>query len=404
MQPPEKRANQRFAVAFTLLVIGLLFIAACAPEDADFTPTPDAQQAQEQLLPTPVPEGADVEVDPKVALLDILRNVLPNPLSANGVTWAIDETQGQSGYAVPPNIGDGAGVRVFYGATSANGAFELTFVAYDTPEQARNQYDFMIEEVRAQQLNNGRPLDRLPEPNITGGGADRGSVALTIVEDTVFLDVLIENFDSTLGDPRNAVAVIAVEAIQEAVARYNTPDTKPEKLTALESVIPEEITLNDATWTRFGTVRPIRDLPFGDGRQVLYRSPDRDETFINFAVFDLPGDATDYYNAQRIAGESLSLSLDFNQGRTDEAIEQTHRIASGTVSGATSVVDLGEGYYVEVDIRLTSATNADELIVDATQAGIGIMQEAINAYGGEAPAEDNTGSEGDSAAAETDAG
>ena len=246
----------------------------------------------------------------------------------------------------------------------------------------------MIETVRAQQLNNGRPLDRLPEPNITGGGADRGSVALTIVEDTVFLDVLIENFDSTLGDPRNAVAVIAVEAIQEAVARYNTPDTKPEKIAALESVIPEEIMINGDAWTRFGTVRPIRDLPFGDGRQALYRSPDRDETIINFAVFDLPGDATNYYNAQRIAGESLTLSLDFNQGRQDEAIEQTHRITSGTVSGATAVVDLGEGYYVEVDIRLTNGADADELIVDATQASIAIMQEAIDAYGGEAPSAD----------------
>ena len=91
---------------------------------------------------------------------------------------------------------NGYGSKVFY-TEQTGGQMNLTFAVFDSVDDAAAHYAF-IQGIR-QPLETGDANDTFPEPNIFGSGL-YGSVAIFQIE-TVFIEVNIESFSSTQGNP-----------------------------------------------------------------------------------------------------------------------------------------------------------------------------------------------------------
>ncbi len=195
-----------------LALVVLLLIAACAPDDLDFTPTAGPTNIPIPTpTPTPLPEG---EVDILQGIIDTFLAVVPARLGSGAVEWRRDFTRGDEGVEIPPNVQGGLAVRVFY-TEQTGGQANLTFGIFDSDVDAAAHYDRM-RNVRRGVLDTGGPNENFPMPNLFGAGL-YGSVAIFQI-DTVFVEVNIEAFSSTQGNPLVPLSRSTLALIDQVMA------------------------------------------------------------------------------------------------------------------------------------------------------------------------------------------
>lgn len=188
-------------------------LGACASNDLDITPTlapTDVPTAE----PSPTPQtAAEVEAAAEdEVLLDAIIAAMPNQLPAGAVIWRRDFTSGTDGVEIPRNVQGGTAKKVFY-TEQVGGKTNITYGIFESAEAAKSHFDF-IQGIRPV-LENGKQDDAFPQPNLFSSGL-YGSIAIFQI-DRVFIEVNIEVFSSTAGNPLPALSR-AVLAHYETVA------------------------------------------------------------------------------------------------------------------------------------------------------------------------------------------
>jgi hypothetical protein len=194
------------------LMVGALVLTACAPEDLDITPIPTATEVPP---PTPTREASVAAADDDViaanqGTLDAILAAVPGQMPAGAVIWRRDN---QREMQAVTNIDNGVGMKVFFNEQTG-GTSTLTFAVFNTPEDATVYYDFIqgLREV----LRNGEPMENLPTPNLAGSGL-YGSNAIFQL-DNIFVEVSIELFSSTQGNPLPALSRETIRVVETALS------------------------------------------------------------------------------------------------------------------------------------------------------------------------------------------
>lgn len=197
-------------------IVLLLLVAACAPDDLDFTPTAAPTNTPAPTpTPTPLPAG---EVDNLQRAIDAFLAVVPARLGSGAVEWRRDFTRGNEGVEIPPNVQGGLAVRVFY-TEQTGGQANLTFGIFDSDVDAAAHYDRM-RNVRRGVLDTGGPNENFPMPNLFGAGL-YGSVAIFQI-DTLFVEVNIEAFSSTQGNPLVPLSRSTLALVDQVMAEVES--------------------------------------------------------------------------------------------------------------------------------------------------------------------------------------
>jgi hypothetical protein len=372
------RSIYRFSAPFILLL--LVFLAGCvdgkisivAPDNLDITPSPTHTPAPTPTpSPTPLPENF---VDPNAGNTDALAAIvaaLPARLPAGAVEWRRDSARGANGVEPVARAENGVGAKVYY-TEQTGGQMNLTFAIFNTPEDAAAHYEF-IRGIR-QPLVTGRPNDTLPQPNIFGSGL-YGSVAIFQL-DNVFIEVNIELFSSTQGNPLvplaretmrfydsmqaqlGAAAEATAEVPEVTVEAVEETDsaTGDALLDAFLEALPGQI-MGDAIWTRDMTRSDGLEFPanFGEGRviRVFYREQTGGAMQWTIGVFDTADEALAQY--ERFKG--------FREGLGDENTEanfpQPHIFGQG-LYGSVALFQL-DTIFIEVLIERAPGTIANPL-------------------------------------------
>jgi hypothetical protein len=393
------RSIYRLSAPFILLVLMLLAgcvdgkISIVAPDNLDITPSPTHTPAPTPTpSPTPLPENF---VDPNAGNADALAVIvaaLPARLPAGAVEWRRDFNRGTDGVEPVARAINGVGAKVYY-TEQTGGQMNLTFAIFNTPEDAAAHYEF-IRGIR-QPLETGRPNDTLPQPNIFGSGL-YGSVAIFQL-DNVFIEVNIELFSSTQGNPlvplaretmrfydgiksqlgvdaapeaiaevpeatevaesnvevTEAVEVATEEATAEAQAESATGDAL---LDAFLAAMPGQI-MGDAIWTRDMTRSDGLEFPanFGEGRviRVFYREQTGGAMQWTIGVFDTSDEALAQY--ERFKGFREGLDAENAQAN----FPQPHIFGQG-LYGSVALFQL-DTVFIEVLIERAPGTIANPL-------------------------------------------
>jgi hypothetical protein len=384
------RSIYRFSAPFILLLLMLLAgcvdgkISIVAPNNLDITPSPTHTPAPTPTpSPTPLPENF---VDPNAGNADALAAIvaaLPARLPAGAVEWRRDSARGANGVEPVARAENGVGAKVYY-TEQTGGQMNLTFAIFNTPEDAAAHYEF-IRGIR-QPLVTGRPNDTLPQPNIFGSGL-YGSVAIFQL-DNVFIEVNIELFSSTQGNPLVPLAretirfydsvksQLGMDAAPEATAEIPeatveaaesateeaTAEAQAESVTgdtlldAFLTAMPGQI-MGDAIWTRDMSRSDGLEFPanFGEGRviRVFYREQTGGAMQWTIGVFDTADEALAQY--ERFKG--------FREGLGDENAQanfpQPHIFGQG-LYGSVALFQL-DTIFIEVLIERAPGTIANPL-------------------------------------------
>lgn len=176
-----------------LIVVFLVFLAACAPENLDVTPSP-TPTLEPTARPTPEPgatEAPGANAANQAQLDTILAN-MPQNITTTNANWRSDGTA-----PFYLEVDRGAAGRVGYIDASGNVA-EITFGIFDTPEAAQEFFDVVAG--RTLTLARAETRDSYPQPNLFGGSA-YGSDAI-FVQGTLYIRVNVPSFaTNTQGDP-----------------------------------------------------------------------------------------------------------------------------------------------------------------------------------------------------------
>lgn len=359
-----------------ILLSAILALSACAPEDLDYTPT--APPPSPTFTPTPAPQDF---VDPKVGRLDAIKPLIPETYFAAQFDWTLVRTVGENGIGTPPprNLGNGVGMQMTYRTTGGH-ELKVSFVVFDTPQQAQTQYDIM-REIRREQLRVSQPLPALPTPNLVGGNTQFGSEALFIAADVYLVEVFVQNFSSTTGDPRNAVAIASYRIVQEAIARSNLVSTKDARLEALKAVFPPELTIGDVPYALVGRVGDVGNTGEGVGARATYRSSANQSNTVAITVvaFDLVDDTTAYYTQQQRVNIQVPLTLNFAQGSTNSEISGQNQAVASNLSAAAQLIQPADNYFMSIQVNLNDGV-AGDLLAPVTQEALNILNAGIAAY------------------------
>jgi SLBB domain len=256
-----------------VLLIIVLILAACAPENLDITPTPaptavpiikvyvtgavnqtgitvelplgsrssdaieaaggaldsaDLQQVNmAQLLrdgdqvnvpavgdavveSTPEPEPQVIVSDSR-QLLDHILTTVPGSINAGTVSWRRDNS-------VATNFVDregGVTARISFNE-AGGGLMELTYGVFATPEEALAYYENVRGTLAT--LERAQERDTFPTPNAFGGGTYGWDAVF--VRDNVFIRVSVPRVSSTAGDPLNPMGRQVVTILDEAIASF----------------------------------------------------------------------------------------------------------------------------------------------------------------------------------------
>ena len=308
--------QKQFQYILSFACIAIFLLIGCAPDDLDITPTATATPPPSPT-PTATPLPANF-VDPnaanEAALSVILENVPPR-IPAGAVEWRRDLTRGEDGIEAVPRAENGVGSKVYY-TEQTGGQMNLTFGVFNSPDDAMAHYEF-IKGIR-QPLETGNPNETLPQPNIFGSGL-YGSVAIFQI-DNVFIEVNIELFSSTQGNPLVPLARETIgyfEEIQPELAgsasagvNYNGTSNLPgDLIEAIIAGVPGEI-LGDAIWTldseRFdGIQRQPPNFDSGSVIRVFYREQTGGALQVTFGTFDNADDAITQYDRFKGIREGL---------------------------------------------------------------------------------------------------
>jgi len=196
-------------LAITLLIA--LIVSACAPNDLDITPSPTfTPEPTATPLPTATPEGFEAEVNANEAVIEALIELLPNTIPAGAAQWNRDYSRGEDGIASVPGLTNGVGQRMYY-SEQTGGQMNISFVVFDSEEDAIANYE-RIQGIRPV-LSTGESDDTFPEPNLFGA-SNQGSYGIIQI-DNYFIEVFIELFSSTGGNPLKPVSRSAVRFFED---------------------------------------------------------------------------------------------------------------------------------------------------------------------------------------------
>lgn len=380
-----------YQIGLPSILLLLAVLAACvdgkfylvAPDDLDVTPSP-TNTLEPTATPSPTPTPEDF-IDPNLAnenAVDIIIAAVPARLPAGAVEWRRDFTGGISGEGldVVPRAINGAGAKVFY-TEQTGGQMNLTFAVFNTSEDAAAHYEF-IRGLR-QPLETGEPDDTMPLPNLFGAGL-YGSIAIFQI-DNVFIEVSIELFSSTQGNPLVPLARATVRFFEGVQPQFEADDTE-EAVAAAESAtgntlldafleaMPGQISGN-AIWTRDMTRSDGLEFPttFGDGDviRVFYGEQTGGAMQWTIGVFATAEDALAQYERFRGIREGL------DEENANEDFPEPHIFGQG-LYGSVALFQL-DTVFIEVlierapgtvDNPLTSISRTVLDTLEAAQASI----------------------------------
>ena len=362
-------------VSLGVILVFMVMVGACdrvgpAPEDLDYTPTPLPPTA----VPTATPDsGEPQEVSEQQLILDAILTAIPDRLPAGAIQWQRDNDRGVE---TPPRVENGIGFKVYY-TESVGGQANITYIAFDTPEDATAHFEF-IGGLRDVLQRLGTPNDTFPSPNLFGSGT-YGSNAIFIVNEVYFIEVSIPQFSSTVGNPLVPLSREAITILEAGLLRYNNPDVKPQRLEAILAVLPDQILAEDTIWQRRLTRDPeiIDDIDNGLGARVLYNEENGGEATVAYFVFDTSEDMLAHYEAQRHLRRSREFQLNLSEGLEDEDLPSPNLIIADTLHGEVAILQFGEIYIIDIEVF---TSEADGLLVPLAGGTVSILEEAIALY------------------------
>lgn len=356
------------------LLMLLLMLGACAPADLDFTPTVTPTEAP---TPTPTPDPlVAVETSANAALVDAIADSTPAMIPAGAVQWRRDTSRE---IEVVNNVPNGEARRV-YVTEPGGGQANLTFGVFDTPEDAA-AYFARFEEIRAS-LENGAENPDFPQPNLFGSGL-YGSNAIFQM-DNIFVEVSVEAFSSTAGNPLPPLARAAVDVVSTGLAEFDasTPDvaqaeaeaeTVSANAAAVESIIaavPGTIAAGAVQW-RVDTSRDVQSPPNvtnGEARRIFLTEQGGGQAELTYGVFDTTEDAQGYYDSI----EELRTSL---ENATPNTNFPEPNLFNTETYGSTAII-LVDNIFIEANVLAFSSTLGDPL-PGLMRAAINIMNDAL---------------------------
>lgn len=198
----------RLNIHFLTMILLMLALGACAPENLDITPTATATNtptatATPNIAATATAQAAAAntnqedeeehaeEIAAHRAFLDRILAEMPSQINAGATQWR--KTNDPTFYV---ELEEGITGRINYNEPGG-GQSELTFGVFDTPELATAHWERTRGNLRT--LENATTREDFTQRNAFGGGT-YGADAI-FVWDNVFLRVSVPRFSSTAGNP-----------------------------------------------------------------------------------------------------------------------------------------------------------------------------------------------------------
>ena len=253
-----------------LLALLALLLAACAPEDLDVTPT-----ATPTPVPTvtPTPEATPTTVAtlvptevPETPLVDVFLENVPEPVAAGGIQWRRDPERGVSKVR---NVQNGIAKRLYL-IERQGGKASFTFGVFESQEDALVYYDF-VKDLRTV-LENGKSNEEFPLPNLFGTGLYGSNAIFSI--DNYFIEVGIEQFSGTAGNPLPSLSRQAIRIVEDTLASVAAAAEAGEvvdlTLSQLLEALPDQVMVGDVAWER--GARSLLNVADGTAVSMPWRS------------------------------------------------------------------------------------------------------------------------------------
>ncbi|MCY3836205.1 MAG: hypothetical protein OXF83_07205 [Anaerolineaceae bacterium] len=345
-----------------LTVLLGLWVVACAPADLDITPTPEPT-ALPTSTPTPTPPPASAAENQRA--LETIVESFPVQLSGGGSEWRPDPSKADSGREIPRvTVPGGVALELHY-TERLGGQFSVTFGVFDDAEDAFEHYEW-IRGIRSV-LENGKPREDFPTPNIFGQGL-YGSIALVQI-DQIFIEVSVSLFTTPVNPLRSLAqgAVNHVLGLQEEISASTAGSaaaSDEDYLAAVLSLLPSQL-FAGSQWNldvaRNETVqRPLPGMNDGDGVRVYYKEQTGGAFRLTYGVFQ--SEAAAQANYERI--RDIREGLDEENGEAD--FPQPHVFGSG-LYGSVALFRL-DRFFLEVLIERAPGTTADPILRIARMA------------------------------------
>ncbi len=191
-----------------LALVASLIFSACRPDDTlDITPSP-TPTPEPTATPSPTPPPADY-VDPyevNSSIMEMLIELLPDPLPAGEEEWKRNFEEGNEGIKNIRGVRRPAVGKEIYYYTQQGSKMSLNFAVFPDEEGAIAEFN-RKHELRSSLVNLSED-EAFRKPNLLGAGL-YGSFALFQI-DNYFVEVLVEIF-TTSSSP---LAPLATEAIK----------------------------------------------------------------------------------------------------------------------------------------------------------------------------------------------
>jgi hypothetical protein len=260
----------------TLILVAVLslVLAACAPADLDITPTPTPTVAPTAtppptptpVLPSPTPNAEESAAIAAAGLspedtVNLMVASVPDTISGGAIQWQQDMEEGVSNVRGTSN---GFGRKIAL-TERGGGSASLTFAVFDTPEDAQAHFD-RLAEIRNNTAQ-GRPNEVFPGPNAFGSGT-YGSYGL-VLQENVYVEVSVEVFSSTSGNPVPALMRSALEISETGIAlAAEGPQDMDPVLAAVLGAMPATVSGGNFDWEQGDTTPVLVDN--GEAVEVQY--------------------------------------------------------------------------------------------------------------------------------------
>lgn len=347
-------------IVLTLFV--MLIISACAPNNLDITPSPTLTPVPSPTpSPTPLPDGFQAEVDRNEAIIDAMIELLPTNIQGGAVQWRWDASRAEEGVEVLLGISNGIGRRIYF-SEQTGGQMSLSVAVFDTPEGALANYE-RIREIRSV-LDTGETNADFPEPNIFGRGL-YGSDSIFQI-DNYFLEVSIESFSSTQGNPLTPLSQALIDFFNgnredfEAVTDNASIDDSAgasSGTTVLDVVLenmPNEMVTN-TQWRRdfsqFDGVETPPNIENGRAFRVFYTDQTGNAFNMTFGEFDSTEDALIHYAKLEGIREGIE------EENSIEGFPEPHALGQG-LYGSVALISKDE-FFIEILIERAPGTSAN---------------------------------------------
>jgi hypothetical protein len=320
---PSNIRTRGLGLTMFVVLIGALLLTACdallAPADLDVTPSPAPTDTP---MPTATPDAAVDASNASTssadqAVLDAILAAVPSQIPAGAIIWRRDL---QRDMQAVTNVQNGIGMKVFFNEQTG-GTSTLTFAVFNAPEDAAVYYEF-IQGLRSV-LANGRPLENLPQPNLAGSGL-YGSNAIFQL-DNIFVEVSVELFSSTQGNPIPSLSQQAINIVQTGLSTASadapaggeaTTEATDEAAGGGNQAVVESILgalppllRTSVEWRLDSASQPeynsIDDNPNGVTGSIHYTTTAPADAFIFVSVLDDSDRAQEFFDTQHQLHETL---------------------------------------------------------------------------------------------------